>query len=307
MAAPTSAHDIREVNARYHDAAAGDYDRKWGIDFGPTAQGQVVGKLRKALGRRDLGRFERVLEIGAGTGYFSLNLLRAEVAGHATCTDLSPGMLDALNANAGRLELAERVETVACEAERLPFADESFDLVVGHAVLHHIPDLSRAFSEFHRVLRPGGTLVFAGEPSRHGDRLAAVPKRGASRLAPLWRIAMRARAASPEQGSPGSAAADHALEPFVDVHTFSPAELESYARRHGFAEVRVTGEELLANWFGWTNRTLEASAEPDSVPWLWRQYAYRGYLALQALDATLLEKRLPSALFYNLLLSARRP
>ena len=40
----------------------------------------------------------------------------------------------------------------------------------------------------------------------------------------------------------------------------------------------MTGEELLANWFGWTNRTLEATADPRDVPWAWRQYAYRGYL-----------------------------
>ena len=45
--------------------------------------------------------------------------------------------------------------------------------------LHHLPDLKRAFAEFHRVLRPGGRIVFAGEPSRVGDRIASLPKRGA--------------------------------------------------------------------------------------------------------------------------------
>src|SRR5919198_799359 len=49
------------------------------------------------------------------------------------------------------LELA----TARAEAEELPFADSSFDLVFGHAVLHHIPDPKRAFGEFARVLRPG--------------------------------------------------------------------------------------------------------------------------------------------------------
>jgi hypothetical protein len=71
--------------------------------------------------------------------------------------------------------------------------------------------------------------------------------------------------------------------------------------------VRITGEELLASWFGWTNRTLEASAAPDDVPWAWRQYAYRGYLMLQGLDRKLLESRLPPAVFYNLLIAARKP
>jgi hypothetical protein len=70
--------------------------------------------------------------------------------------------------------------------------------------------------------------------------------------------------------------------------------------------VRVRGEELAANWFGWFNRSLEASADPDDVPMLWRQYAFHGYLTLQRLDERLLEGRLPSAIFYNLLLSARR-
>ncbi len=69
----------------------------------------------------------------------------------------------------------------------------------------------------------------------------------------------------------------------------------------------VAGEELTATWFGWMNRTLEATAEPEGVPWLWRQYAYRGYLTLQALDRAVLEQRLPPAIFYNLLISARKP
>jgi hypothetical protein len=42
------------------------------------------------------------------------------------------------------------------------------------------------------------------------------------------------------------------------------------------------------------------------VPWAWRQYAYRGYLLLRALDSSLFEPRLPPAIFYNLMLSARK-
>ena len=91
------------------------------------------------------------------------------------------------------------------------------------------------------------------------------------------------------------------------MHAFTPAELCSQARAAGFEDVRVSGEELAASLFGWANRTLEASADPLDVPWAWRVYAYRGYLLLQTLDRSLLEPRLPAALFYNLLLSARVP
>jgi len=93
----------------------------------------------------------------------------------------------------------------------------------------------------------------------------------------------------------------------VDVHAFAPGELEGLARAAHLENVRVSGEELLANWFGWTNRTLEASADPEDVPWLWRVYAYRGYRFLQGLDRRLLESRLPAAVFYNLMLSAHKP
>lgn len=301
MAAPATADAIRDVNTRYHDRAAAGYDGKWGIDFGPVGRGQVLGKVRKAMGGEP-PVFGRSLEIGAGTGYFSLNLLAAGVVQEATCTDISPGMLEALRANAARLGL--EIETVAADAEALPLPGERFDLVLGHAVLHHLPDLDRAFGEFLRVLRPGGTVLFAGEPSRVGDRIAAWPKRAAHRVAPAWRKLMRASAARPHDG-PGEE--DLGLEGSVDVHAFVPDDLARHARGAGFADVRVIGEELLANWFGWANRALEATAEPSEIPMAWRQYAYRGYLFLQEVDRRLLERRLPPTIFYNLLLAARKP
>ncbi len=302
MAAPTSPDAIRDVNTRYHDGAAADYDAKWGIDWGQIGREQVLGKIRKALGGA-IPTFGRSLEVGAGTGYFSLHLLMAGVVGEATCTDIAPGMVDVLRGNADRLGL--QVDARVADAEALPFEDGSFDLVVGHAVLHHLPDLQQAFSEFFRVLRPGGVVVFAGEPSRYGDRLAGVPKRAATAVAPVWRAAVRASAA-PEGLSDGGVE-NHELEQHVDVHAFVPGDLEVVARDAGFGDIHVRGEELLANWFGWTNRALEATAVPDEVPMAWKQYAFHGYLALQKVDRGLLEGRLPAAVFYNLLVSARRP
>jgi ubiquinone/menaquinone biosynthesis C-methylase UbiE len=298
---PPRPERIRQANVRYHDLAAAHYDEKWGISYGDVGQEQVVGKLRKALDHEP-ERFARGLEIGAGTGYFTLNLLRAGVVEEAVATDISQGMLEALGESAAGLGL--QVHTARCEAAALPFDDDSFDLVFGHAVLHHLPDLEGAFREFRRVLRPGGAIAFCGEPSHYGDQISRLPKRGAYALAPLWRAAMRAGARA-NGGRPETEEA--LLEGVVDVHAFTPAELVSHAHRAGFESVRVQGEELAATLFGWINRTLEGTADPDEVPWAWRQYAYRGYLLLQALDRTLLEPRLPAAIFYNLLVSARAP
>src|SRR5436190_8621478 len=184
------AQHVKDANVRYHDAAATEYDAKWGIDFGPIGKGQVRGKIAKALDSWPARPFGDALEIGSGTGYFSLNLLQLGLIERLVATDISPAMLGQLAATAERLGLD--LETATTDAERLPFEDRTFDLVFGHAVLHHLPDLPHALAEFRRVLRPGGTLAFCGEPSRYGNLLAAVPKRGAQLVAPVWRVLLGA-------------------------------------------------------------------------------------------------------------------
>jgi SAM-dependent methyltransferase len=299
---------IKEINARYHDAAAERYDSKWGIDYGVVGEHQVLMKLAKALGSK-AGRYERALEVGAGTGYFSLNLLRAGVIGGATATDISAGMLKRLAGTANDLGL--EVETVRADAEMLPFEDESFDLVLGHAVLHHLPNVEGALGEFRRVLSRGGTIAFMGEPSRYGNRLAALPKRLGLLAAPAWRRFMGVEATSNGGAAPAAGGnrerGDEKLEPWVDIHVFSPNDLRTLARRGGFVDIRVTGEELVASAYGWMLRSLETGTDSALVPHAWHRFAFRSYLALQWLDGNLLEPRLPTALFYNLLLSARKP
>src|SRR3954465_8491701 len=127
MRAP-SPEEIRDVTARYHEVAAAEYDAKWGISYEEPGRQLVVAKLRKALGG-PIRHFDSALEIGSGTGYFSLNLARAGLIGELTCTDISQGMLDELAGTAGRLGIA--VETVCTDAERLPFEDHPFALVLG--------------------------------------------------------------------------------------------------------------------------------------------------------------------------------
>ena len=89
------------------------------------------------------------------------------------------------------------------------------------------------------------------------------------------------------------------------MHAFAPAELRA-ARAAGLQDVRVIGEGS-CQLVRVGQPHVEATADPDDVPWAWRLYAYRGYLLLQELDRRLLESRLPPAIFYNLMLSARKP
>ena len=265
----------------------------------------MLGKLRKALGEPP-GHYPRALEIGAGTGYFTLNLVRAGVIERAVATDISPGMLRRLSETADQLGL--EVEAVEADAEALPFPDASFDLVMGHAVLHHLPDLRKAMSEFERVLASRRDVAFMGEPSRHGDRLAIVPKwvgglvepRVAprdERRAEVERAAHRPTRRANLRRARGTRRRAH-------LRRGRPARPGGRRRIHRRARVRrgAAGQHV---------RLVPAPARvrrgPESVPRAWHNFAFRSYLALQSLDGRLLEPRLPANLFYNLMVSGRKP
>ena len=113
-------------------------------------------RLLSALHVRDRSS-ARVLEIGCGTGEFT-RLLGEGVACHVTGVDVAPGVL----AHAGGT-LPANAAVAAADVERMPFADGTFDAVVGNAVLHHLR-LDRAVPEILRVVRPGGRLCFT-EPN----------------------------------------------------------------------------------------------------------------------------------------------
>src|SRR6266542_3006777 len=112
-----------------------------------------------SLGRLEPG--ERVLDLGCGAGTDSLVAARMVApAGHVVGIDMTHEMLD--KARRGAAEMgAENVEFVEGEAEQLPFADASFDVVISNGVIDLIPDKDAVFSELHRVLTPGGRIQIA--------------------------------------------------------------------------------------------------------------------------------------------------
>src|SRR5918996_6573894 len=91
--ARASPQHIKHANVRYHDAAATEYDSKWGIDFGPIGQQQVRGKLGKALGEWPAEPFADALEIGPGTGDFSLKLVKPGAIDRLLATHISARVL----------------------------------------------------------------------------------------------------------------------------------------------------------------------------------------------------------------------
>jgi SAM-dependent methyltransferase len=111
------------------------------------------------LGRLEPG--ERVLDVGCGAGTDSL--VAAQMVGpegRVTGIDMTPEMLAKARSAAEELR-AGNVQFVESEAERLPFADASFDVVISNGVIDLIPDKDAVFSELFRVLRPGGRIQLA--------------------------------------------------------------------------------------------------------------------------------------------------
>jgi len=303
-----AALDVKGKQRAYHDWEARTYEEKFNISYDERCIDYARDRLRRVVDPGE--RFSRVLELGAGTGFLSINLALAGCLDGATLTvtDISPGMLDVCVEN-GRRHGVTLIPEVG-DAEALPFPDASFDLVIGHAFLHHLPDPGAALAEAYRVLVPGGTLVIAGEPTRLGDRVAGVVKRatwgGFRRLTSVPRFAHLRRPGITEAGGTRLDAALAGLEHEVDLHTFDPAELEASARSIGFAPVRIVTEELLANWVGWAVRTIEASVRPGVLGERWAFGAFNTWRRLSRIDRVL-ERIVPAPLFYNLILHARRP
>jgi SAM-dependent methyltransferase len=296
--------DPKLANVLYHDWEAGSYDEKWSISYDERCITYAADRFRHVAGAAGWP-YRHALELGCGTGFFLLNLMQAGVAARGSVTDLSPGMVAAALRNADGLGLD--VDGRVADAERIPYDDATFDLVVGHAVLHHVPDVERALREVLRVLRPGGRFVFAGEPTRVGNAYAR-------RLGALtWTTVTTVTALPPLQGwrrpqaelDESSRAA--ALEAVVDLHVFDPDELEEHARRAGGADVRVVTEELTAAMLGWPVRTFEAAVPPGKLGPRWAMFAYRSWQRLSWLDRVVLSRVVPRGWFYNALLTGTRP
>lgn len=97
------------------------------------------------------------LEIGAGSGVMSAQLLAAFPALRMVATDYDPRMVHA--ARRTLRSFGDRAVVQRADAAELPFADCRFDLVLSAAMLHHVPAWPDAVAQAVRVLRPGGRLI----------------------------------------------------------------------------------------------------------------------------------------------------
>jgi len=103
----------------------------------------------------------RVLEVGPGNGRYSVESARAvSPAGSLVTVDIEPRMIERVQARA-QAEGIINLEARTADVYALPFHDSEFDAAYMITVIGEIPQPGRAFSEFRRVLKDGGTLAFS--------------------------------------------------------------------------------------------------------------------------------------------------
>jgi len=114
----------------------------------------VVAKIRGHVDKDGV-----ILDVGAGTGFFTLAVAPLLDGGKVIALDASPDMLAGLERRAAAKHLSNRIDTVVADAADTGLPESSVDLVISGNVLHELPDPGAAVREMARVLRTGGHVA----------------------------------------------------------------------------------------------------------------------------------------------------
>jgi hypothetical protein len=98
-----------------------------------------------------------------------------------------------------------------------------------------------------------------------------------------------------------------ALEAIVDLHTFSPGDLEKMARSAGAVDIVSTTTEFTAAMLGWPIRTFEAAMPPGRLGWHWAKFAFGSWMTLSWVDHNVWRRVVPKGWFYNVMVTGVKP
>lgn len=218
----------REIE--FHRQIADRAEIIWNWDS-PSGRRRAARRAELFVSLGGLAPGRTALELGCGTGIFIEKVAQCGVS--VKGIDLSPDLLAAARARTAALP---NVRLTCGNAEQMPYPDGSFDAVYGSSVLHHL-DLDRALREAARVLKPGGTAVFA-EPNILNPQVVVMFRLGLTKryfgVSPDEMAFSRFRAASALRGA---GFADIHVRPFDFLHPATPAPLlDGVARVGRFVE-----------------------------------------------------------------------
>jgi ubiquinone/menaquinone biosynthesis C-methylase UbiE len=149
----------------------------WAAVFLNNPIRRFIGRPADVIDRLDLTGDERVLELGPGPGFYSVEIARRLVQGHLDLFDIQPEMLDKARRNLEAAGCHDVGFHAGDASSGFPFPDGHFDVAFLAAVLGEVSDTSSCVRELARVLRPGGSLVLV-EAFPDPDRLSVQALRG---------------------------------------------------------------------------------------------------------------------------------
>ncbi|MCF7888336.1 MAG: class I SAM-dependent methyltransferase [Candidatus Omnitrophica bacterium] len=143
-------------NKEFYSKEASKYDQeRWISNIGSYTDKTQKDILKSMI--PDISG-KKVLEIGAGTGRFSL--LLAELGADVVALDVSQEMLNIINKKAAERNFSEKINTIQVDVStKLPFPDEEFDLCIIINVLSHIDKPMHLFEDIYKVMKPGGVFI----------------------------------------------------------------------------------------------------------------------------------------------------
>lgn len=164
------------------------------------------------------GEPKSILEIAAGTGQVTRNIIKSFPGAKVTATDINPGMLDVAKSIVNSPNVSWQIAD-ACE---LNFADNSFDAVICQFGVMFFPDKQKAMNEAYRVLKAGGQIAFNTWDSLENNRICKIPDDVVTKVF--------------ENDPP----------PFYKIpfSMYDPAEMESLLKNAGFKNIKVENKKI---------------------------------------------------------------
>jgi ubiquinone/menaquinone biosynthesis C-methylase UbiE len=252
---------------RYFDATSGYWDD---VYTDPGLQGLVYRRRQHVvldwIAQLGLAPGAPALDAGCGAGHLTVALAGAGL--EVVATDSSPEMTERCARSVGRAGVSDHVEVLRADAQRLPFPDRRFALVVALGLLPWLPDPAAAVEELARVLELGGWLIVTADNRRRLNRL--IEPREQPLLLPVkqarnaWR---RRRGRMPE----GAQSRRHTGEE-IDAMLTAAGVLPSRRTTVGYGPFSVLGHELLPDTTGlglhrWLERSAARHARLRAAGW----------------------------------------
>ncbi len=185
----------------------------------------------RVLDNARLAEGDIVLDVGCGDGLIAFGALERTASGAVIFSDISQDVLNHAQSLARTMGLLDRCRFLCAPAEDLsPVEDASVDVITARSVLIYVAAKQRAFSEFYRVLKPGGRLSIFEPINRFGEDIFAQPHCFAGYdVTPVMDIAHKVKALY-RQLQPGES------DPMLN---FDERDLIAYAEEAGFEEIRL--------------------------------------------------------------------